>query len=91
MLKTMQREKVDIDVKSFTRTAHMLDDTKFDEKAQAIFSNLHLGFLTEVFLTRKGHIKLDIYDQIKKYDSMWLNTDGQIVAYWDHRTKLLHY
>lgn len=91
MLKTMQREKVNINVSNFGRTAYMKDDTKFDEKANAIFSNLHFRFLTEIFLTEKSHATLDIYDQIKKYDSMWLNKAGQIVAYWDHRTKLLHY
>ena len=91
MLKVMQREKVDINVSNFKRSVFMKDDQKFDERARGVFKEHNFGFLKEIFLTKKNHAKLDIYLQIKKYDSIWIDKHDNIVAYWDHNTKLLYY
>ena len=78
-----------IDINQFPHKITLNMSSDFDEKASDILRKNGIPIINFSFNTKRKHQEADIVDQIRWYDCVWEDNDGDIIAFWDRKTKVL--
>lgn len=80
-----------IDLSSFKRREEIKEDVGFERTVRDILRIKNIR-TSECFLnttTKRSH--LDICKEIIDCDYVWFNKDGEVIAFWEQKTKTLYY
>jgi len=91
MYQVLMEAQRNIDINSFSNKVFLEETEKLETQMTIILKKNRISTSNVFFNTRKRHVHLDIVLKVKKFDYIWKDNNGNIIAYWDHGSKNLIY
>jgi hypothetical protein len=85
-----KRTKKKVNFNSFSNRQVIKEGIGFEGKCNEFLKRCDVSYYTQLFNSGEHHSNLDETSKIVKYDYVWLDEFGQIVAFHNHKDQTLY-